>query len=78
MKRKRDPCEWRASNYKGHHQYILKRCNPELAAEIKPSPIVEDFEGKKYRYLYKNGYRYRVVHPVINRARIEDVKRSSQ
>lgn len=78
MKRKRDPCEWKATNYKSPHEYIMRSCDPELAAEIERNGVIELFEGRRYRYLYKDGYKYWVVHPVINRAKIEDVKRTSQ
>jgi hypothetical protein len=33
--------------------------------------VTEKWRGRNYRYWYCGDFRYRVIHPVINRAKVE-------
>ena len=62
--------KWKKTDYIEPHEYILISEDPELAAAINASKIIEDFRGQKWKYLYRDGYKYWIAYPCINRVKV--------
>jgi len=62
---------WTPTNYVCPHEYILIKQEPELAKEILNSPVTEVYNGRVYHIIYRDGWKYWVIPPVINRKREE-------
>jgi len=61
---------WTATNYGGvGHEYILRTQDPQLVEDIMRSQTTERYKGHLYHVLFKDGYKYWVMGPVINRKR---------
>ena len=63
--------EWKKTDYIEPHEYIYMRDDPELVVAINASPTMEEFRGVKWRYLYRDGYKYWIARPCINRVKIK-------
>jgi len=63
--------KWKKTDYIEPHEYILISEDPELTAAINASNVIEEFRGVKWRYLYRDGYKYWIAYPCINRVKIE-------
>lgn len=67
-----DEIEWRPSDFKGRHEYIIVKDYPVFTAEITEAindhGEVSEFKGRKYRYFIFEGYKYWRIGGIINRA----------
>jgi len=70
-----EQAKWRTSNYISPHQYFVYEQNQEafrvIREAIKKDGVTGEFLGRRYKYLLHEGWKYWVMFPVINRARIE-------
>ena len=62
---------WKKTDHIEPHEYIYVWEDPELAVAINASKIIEEFRGRRWRYLYREGFKFWIAYPCINRCRVK-------